>query len=226
MVAAAQYGGPAIRMTVPFALGGASDVTARIVAPPLSAALGQTIIIESRSGAGGMLGAEAMARATPDGSTLVISNTSPHGIFPLAAPNAPYDSDRDFTHLAMVAETPTVLLVPTASPVRTLAEFLDIARGRPQGQAFASTVVGSLQHLQGEMLGAVSGARLVHVPYRGIGPALQDLIGGGVDSLLTPLAGMIGAITGGQARAPAVSSLDTFLPLPGFRPTPRWDSRR
>lgn len=207
--------GPAIRMIVPFAPGGASDVTARIVAPPLSAALGRTIVVENRPGAGGMLGAEAMARAAPDGNTIGISNTSPHGIVPLAAANPPYDSDRDFTHMAMVAETPTVLLVPAASPYRSLADFLAAAKSRAQGLSFASTGVGSLQHLQGEMLGSLTGARLVHVPYRGTGPALQDLIGGTVDALLTPLAGTTGAITGGQARALAVSSTEAFAPLPG-----------
>jgi tripartite-type tricarboxylate transporter receptor subunit TctC len=207
--------GPAIRMIVPFAPGGASDITARIVAPPLSAALGRTIVIENRPGAGGMLGAEAIARAAADGGTIGISNTSPHGIVPLAAPNAPYDSDRDFTHVAMVAETPTVFLVPGNSPHRSLAEFLAAARARAGGLTFASTGVGSLQHLQGEMLGSLTGTRLVHVPYRGTGPALQDLLSGQVDAMLTPLAGTSGAITGGQARALAVSSTAPFAPLPG-----------
>lgn len=214
-LALGQGAGPPIRLIVPFAPGGASDVTARIVAPPLSAALGRPIVIENRPGAGGMIGAEAIARAPADGSVLGVSNTSPHGIVPLAAPSPPYDSDRDFTHVALVAETPTVLLVPGTSPHRTLAEFLAAARARPGGLSFASTGVGSLQHLQGEMLGAVSGARLVHVPYRGTGPALQDLIAGTVDSLLTPLAGTTGAVTGGQARALAVSSAEPFAPLPG-----------
>jgi tripartite-type tricarboxylate transporter receptor subunit TctC len=213
-VAAAQSG-PAIRLIVPFAPGGASDVTARIVAPPLSAALGRGIIIENRPGAGGMLGAEAMARAAPDGNTLGISNTSPHGIVPLAAANPPYDSDRDFTHVAIVAETPTVLLVPAASPYRTLPDFLAAAKARAGGLSYASTGVGSLQHLQGHLLASVTGATLVHVPYRGTGPALQDLIAGTVDSLLTPLAGTTGAISGGQARVLVVSSTTPFGPLPG-----------
>lgn len=203
-----------IRMIVPFAPGGASDTTARLVVPALASALGCIIVIENRPGAGGMLGAEAIARALPDGNTLGISNTSPHGIVPLAQEKPPYDSDRDFTHIVMVAETPTVLLVPAGSRFTAFADYLAAARAAPQGLTFASTGVGSLQHLQGELLGKLSGARLTHVPYRGTGPALQDLIGGQVDSLLTPLAGTTGAITGGQARVLAVSSAEAFAALP------------
>lgn len=214
LAAAAQPAGP-IRMIVPFAPGGASDSTARIVVPGLAAALHRVIVIENRPGAGGLLGAEAIARAAPDGATLGISNTSPHGIVPLAQEPPPYDADRDFTHVALVAETPTVLLVPAASRFHDFPTYLRAAESWRQGLSFASTGVGSLQHLQGELLARLTGARLTHVPYRGTGPALQDLVAGQVDSLLTPLAGTIGAIAGGQARALAVSSAEPFAALPG-----------
>lgn len=214
LAAAAQPAGP-IRMIVPFAPGGASDSTARIVVPGLAAALRRVIVIENRPGAGGLLGAEAIARAAPDGATLGISNTSPHGIVPLAQEPPPYDADRDFTHVALVAETPTVLLVPAASRFHDFPTYLRAAESWRQGLSFASTGVGSLQHLQGELLARLTGARLTHVPYRGTGPALQDLVAGQVDSLLTPLAGTIGAIAGGQARALAVSSAEPFAALPG-----------
>ncbi|MBL6454910.1 tripartite tricarboxylate transporter substrate binding protein [Belnapia sp. T6] len=214
-LAAAAQGGPPIRMIVPFAPGGASDTTARLVVPPLAAALGRVIVIENRPGAGGMLGAEAIARAAPDGTTLGISNTSPHGIVPLAQERPPYDSDRDFTHIVLVAETPTVLLVPAGSRFHGFADYLRAAESWRQGLSFASTGIGSLQHLQGELLARLTGARLIHVPYRGTGPALQDLVSGQVDSLLTPLAGTTGALAGGQARALAVSSAEPFAALPG-----------
>jgi len=214
LAAAAQPAGP-IRMIVPFAPGGASDSTARIVVPGLAAALHRVIVIENRPGAGGLLGAEALARAAPDGTTLGISNTSPQGIVPLAQEPPPYDGDRDFTHVALVAETPTVLLVPAASRFHDFPTYLRAAESWRQGLSFASTGVGSLQHLQGELLARLTGARLTHVPYRGTGPALQDLVGGQVDSLLTPLAGTTGAIAGGQARALAVSSAGPFAALPG-----------
>lgn len=204
-----------IRLIVPFAPGGASDTTARLVVPALASALGRVIVIENRPGAGGMLGAEAIARAAPDGLTLGISNTSPHGIVPLAQTKPPYDSDRDFTHIVLVAETPTLLLVPAASRFHSMADYLRAAAGTPQGLTFASTGVGSLQHLQGELLARLAGARLTHVPYRGTGPALQDLLGGQLDSLLTPLAGTTGALAGAQVRALAVSSAEPFAALPG-----------
>jgi tripartite-type tricarboxylate transporter receptor subunit TctC len=212
--AAAQPAGP-IRMIVPFAPGGASDSTARIVVPGLAAALQRTIVIENRPGAGGLIGAEALARAVPDGGTLGISNTSPQGIVPLAQDPPPYDGVHDFTHVVLVAETPTVLLVPAASRFHDFPTYLRAAESWRQGLAFASTGVGSLQHLQGELLARLTGARLTHVPYRGTGPALQDLVAGQVDSLLTPLAGTVGAIAGGQARALAVSSAEPFAALPG-----------
>ncbi len=214
LAAAAQPAGP-IRMIVPFAPGGASDTTARLVVPGRAAALGRVIVIENRPGAGGLIGAEAIARAAPDGSILGISNTSPHGIVPLAQDPPPYDAVRDFTHVALVAETPTVLLVPAASRFHDFPTYLLAAQSWRRGLSFASTGIGSLQHLQGELLARLAGARLTHVPYRGTGPALQDLVAGQVDSRLTPLAGTTGAIAGGQARALAVSSAEPFAALPG-----------
>lgn len=207
--------GPPLRMIVPFAPGGASDTTARLIQPGLSAALGRPVVIENRSGASGMLGAELMMRAPPDGSVIGISNTSPHGIVPLAVANPPYDADKDFTHIAMVADTPTVLLTPGASPFRDFPSLLSAARGRPDGLTYASSGVGGLQHLQGELMAKVTGARFVHVPYRGTGPALQALISAETNCLLTPLAGTTGAIAGGQVRALAVSTAMPFAPLPG-----------
>jgi tripartite-type tricarboxylate transporter receptor subunit TctC len=211
---AAAAEGP-IRLIVPFAPGGASDTTARLVAPGIGAALGRVIVIENRGGAGGMTGADLIARAPADGNTLGISNTSPHGIVPLAQERPPYDSDRDFTHIALVAETPTVLLVPGNSRFHGFAQYLTAAQSWSRGLTYASTGIGSLQHLQGEMLARSTGARLTHVPYRGTGPALQDLISGQVDSLLTPLAGTTGALAAGQVRALAVSSAGAFAALPG-----------
>ena len=212
---AAQDAAHVIRLIVPFSPGGASDTMARIVAPPLAVALGRPIVIENRPGAGGILGSEIITRALPDGATLGISNTSPHGIAPLAQVVPTYDSDRDFTHIVMIAETPTVLVVPAGSRFVTLQGFLKAGEYWVRGLTFGSTGVGSLQHLQGEMLAKASDARLTHVPYRGTGPALQDLLGGQLDSLLTPLAGVQAALNAGQVRALAVSTAQPFAALPG-----------
>ncbi|WP_270935161.1 Bug family tripartite tricarboxylate transporter substrate binding protein [Falsiroseomonas oryzae] len=204
-----------IRLIVPFAPGGASDTTARIIQPGLAAGLGRTIVIENRAGASGSIGTRLVVQAPPDGSVIGISNTSPHGIVPLAMQPPPYDGDRDFTHIAMVADTPTVMLVPGNSPFRSFQDVLAAARGRAQGIAYGSSGAGGVQHLQGEMLAKVAGGTWVHVPYRGTGPGLQATIAGEVDTFLTPLAGTTGAIEAGQVRAIAVSTPEPFAALPG-----------
>lgn len=204
-----------LRLVVPFAPGGASDTTARLVQPGLAAALRRTVVIENRTGASGAIGSQLVARAAPDGNVICISNTSPHGIVPLASATPPYDGDRDFTHLAMVADTPTVMLLPASSPYADFPALLAAARSRPDGVTYATSGVGGMQHLQGEMLAKVSGGRFIHVPYRGTGPGLQATLAGEVDSFLTPLAGTTGAIESGRVKAIAVSTVRPFAPLPG-----------
>ncbi|MBS7790772.1 tripartite tricarboxylate transporter substrate binding protein [Roseococcus sp. SDR] len=204
-----------LRLIVPFAPGGASDTTARIIQPGLAAALGRTIVIENRAGASGSIGTRLVVQAPPDGSVIGISNTSPHGIVPLAMQPPPYDGDRDFTHIAMVADTPTVMLLPGNSGFRSFAELRAAAAARPQGLTYGSSGVGGMQHLQGEMMAKLVGGRWVHVPYRGTGPGLQATIAGEVDCFLTPMAGTTGAIEAGQVRAIAVSTAQPFPALPG-----------
>ena len=202
-----------VRLIVPFAPGGASDVTARMIQPGFAAALGRHVVIENRAGASGAIGSAAVARSAPDGSVIGISNTSPHGIVPLASIPPPYDGDRDFTHIAMVADTPTVMLLPAASPYADFAALLGAARTRSEGVTYGTTGVGGMQHLQGEMLARLSGGRFIHVPYRGTGPALQATIAGEVDALLTPMAGTTGAIEAGQVRPIAISTPEPFSPV-------------
>jgi tripartite-type tricarboxylate transporter receptor subunit TctC len=203
-----------IRLIVPFAPGGGSDVTARVVQPGLAAGLGRTIVIENRAGAAGSIGTRIVAQAPPDGTLIGVSNTSPHGIVPLAMVPPPYDGDRDFTHIAMVAETPTVMLLPGNSRFAGFAALQEAARTRPDGVTYGSSGTGGLQHLQGELMARLSGGRWVHVPYRGTGPGLQATIAGEVDCFLTPLAGTTGAIEARQVRAIAVSTPGPFAPLP------------
>lgn len=207
--------GSTIRLIVPFAPGGASDVTARIIQPGFAAALGRTVVIENRPGASGSVGSVVVMRAPADGSVIGISNTSPHGIVPLAAATPPYDGDKDFTHIAMVADTPTILLVPGNSPYADFQALMNAARTKPDGVTYASSGVAGMQHLQGEMMAKVSGLRFVHVPYRGTGPALQATIGGEVDCFLTPMAGTTGAIEARQVRPMAISTPEPFAAAPG-----------
>ena len=216
--AAPRPGGPAIRLVVPFAPGGGADITAHILAPHLGAALGQPVQVENRPGGRGIPGAETVAHASPDGQTLGLTNTAPLGMAPLTDTLA-YDPDRDFTHIALIAETPSVLLVRADSRFQSLDLYLRAGRSWIRGLTIGSPATGSLQHLLGEMLAKASGARLTHVAYRGTGPALLDLLNGQVDSLMAPLASVMGAIAGGKARAIAVSgpAAEPSLPdVPAF----------
>lgn len=208
-------GSAPIRLIVPFATGGGADITARIVAPPLADALGRAILVENRPGGRGIPGAEALARAAPDGLTLGLSNTAPLGMAPLVDRPA-YDPDHDFTHVALIAETPSVLLVAAGSRLQDMATWLRAGRSWTRGLTFGSPMTGSLQHLQGEMLAKASGARLFHVAYRGTAEALPDLLNGQVDSLIVPLASVMPAVQGGQARALAQSGPEGMPGVPSF----------
>lgn len=211
---APRLGGPPIRLVVPFAPGGGADTTAHILAPHLAAALGRPVLVENRPGGRGIPGADSVARANPDGQTLGLTNTAPLGMAPLLEA-LPYDPDRDFTHVALIAETPSVLLVPAESRFQTFDLYLRAARSWARGLTYGSPATGSLQHLQGEMLAKAAGARLTHVAYRGTGPALLDLVNNQVDSLLAPLASVMAAVTAGRVRALAVSGPGPEPALPG-----------
>jgi tripartite-type tricarboxylate transporter receptor subunit TctC len=207
-------GGGPIRLIVPFAPGGGADAAAHILAPPLATALGRAILVENRPGGRGIPGAETLARAVPDGQTLGLSGTPQHGMAGLVD-RPPYDCLHDFAHIALIAETPTVLLVPATSRLMTMETYLRAGRSWAGGLTYGSPAVGSLPHLQGDMLARATGALLVHVAYRGTAAALQDLVNGQVDSVFAPLASAAPVITAGQARALAVSAAAPEEMLPG-----------
>ena len=214
----ARFGRPPIRLIVPFAPGGGADTTAHILAPPLAAALGRPVLVENRPGGRGIPGAEAIVRANPDGQILGLTNTAPLGMAPLMEALS-YDPDRDFTHVALIAETPSVLLVPAGSRFQSLRPLPPRRAELGARPDLRQPRHGSLQHLQGEMLAKAAGARLTHVAYRGTRSALQDLVNGQVDSLMAPLASVIGVVASGRARALAVSgpAAEPALPgVPGF----------
>lgn len=205
--------GAPIRLIVPFPPGGASDTAGRITGQAIAHALNRPVVVENRPGAGGLIGGEALARAPNDGSVIGLSNLSPQGIAPLISARPPYDPARDFTHIALVAETPSVMVVRADSPIRSLADYLAAARARP-GVNYGSSGIGSPQHLQGELLSQLGHVALVHVPYRGNAPGLQDVLAGQLDMMLSPLAGLTGAIQGGQIRVVGVTSAERFAALP------------
>jgi tripartite-type tricarboxylate transporter receptor subunit TctC len=177
-----------VRLVVPFAPGGAADVVSRLFAQPLSAALGQPVVAENRPGAGGTIGADAVAKAAPDGHTLVLSNIQPHAVAPAVYPAVPYDPVRDFTHLALLTEIPLALVVAADSPVRDLGQFVALARRTPGGLRVGTNGNGSSAHVSLELLKRLAGVELVHVPYRGSAAmALTEVLAGRIEAALPSL---------------------------------------
>jgi tripartite-type tricarboxylate transporter receptor subunit TctC len=166
-----------IRLIAPFAPGGSLDLIARGIGQKMSESTGQPVVVENRAGASGAIGSEAVAKSAPDGYTILLGATTTHGINPALNPNLPYDPVRDFTSISLVATIPHVIVVHPSLHVATIAEFVRLAKSRP-GMAFGSAGTGSPHHLAGEMLKSMAGIEAVHVPYKGSGPALADLVSG------------------------------------------------
>jgi len=217
-----------IRLIAPFAPGGALDLIARGIAQKLSESLGQAVIVENRSGASGAIGSEAVAKSAPDGYTLLLGATTTHGINPALNPKLPYDPVRDFTPISLVATIPHILVVNPSVPASSLAEFVRFARSKP-GMAFGSAGNGSPHHLAGEMLKAMAGIDIVHVPYKGSGPAMADVIGGQLQFMSVELTAAEPHLKAGKLRPLAIATakrvpgvdLPTFTEsgYPGFEVT-------
>lgn len=204
--AGAQPVGKVIRLIVPFPPGGNVDMSARILAPELSRALGQVIVIDNKAGAGGTLGLDAVAKAAPDGLTLGVASPINHLAAPALHPRLPYDSIRDFSPVGLIASVPMVLVVGAASPARSVADLLALARQRKGTLTMASAGSGSGNHIVGELFQEASGLRFLHVPYKGSAPANTDLAGGHVDLHFDQLSSVLPLIQGGRLRALAVTT--------------------
>ncbi len=205
---AAQAGYPAkpIRIIAPVQPGGGVDLVARTIADRLGRALNQSIIVENLSGGGGVVGSLATARAAPDGYTLMVGYVGTHGTNP-AVRKLPYDALRDFTPIAMVGGTPNILIVAPAVPAATLAEFVQYAKKNPGKLSYGSAGQGTLTHLAMEQLKVAADVDLVHVPYRGIGPAFTDILGGQTQAMFPGLAAALPHIKAGKVRPLAVTGL-------------------
>jgi tripartite-type tricarboxylate transporter receptor subunit TctC len=211
----AQAGWPTrpIRLIVPFAPGGTTDVMARLLAEGLGARLGQPMVVENRAGAGATLGAALVARAPADGYTLLMSNSTSHGVSPALYPNIPYDALADFTHIGLVATSPSMLVVTNTHPARTLADF--IAQARREGELrFAVAGIGTSSHLAGVRLGLALGVPVTAVPYRGAGPAMTDTIAGVLPAMLDSLPSALPHARAGSVRALAVTSASRLAAWP------------
>ena len=201
-----------LRLIVPYPAGGTTDMMARLVAQKMSEQFKQPVLVENRVGAGGNIGVEAVAKATPDGTTLGISATNSFAINPHLTAKLPYDALKDLTQLSLVGIVPNVIVVGSEVPVKTIAEL--VALGKKQPLAYASPGQGTSLHLAGEMLNDAAGINMTHVPYKGDVPALQDVIGGRVPVMTSNLAVVLPHIRGGKLRALAVTTAKRAAQLP------------
>ncbi|AQV98734.1 LacI family transcriptional regulator [Cupriavidus necator] len=205
-LAADPYPSKPIQMIVPQAPGGTNDIVARLVAVALSQRLGQQVVVENRPGAGGNIGTQAAARATPDGYTLLMTISSTQAINPSLYRSIPFDPIKDFEPIAPVASVPNVLVANPAFPARSLSELIAMAKAKPDYYRFASAGNGTLNHLLGEMLNSMAGIKLEHVPYKGVAPALNDVLGNQVPLAFASLPSVLAHIKAGKVRALGVSS--------------------
>jgi tripartite-type tricarboxylate transporter receptor subunit TctC len=217
--AAATFPDRPVSMIVPYAAGGSSDVLARLLGERLTQALGQPIVVDDRAGAGSRIGSELVAHAAPNGYTLLLADM-PLTIIPAIQNGVRYDPARDFTPIGLIGTASMVLFVNPATPAATVADFVALARKEPGKITIASGGIGSTTHLTAELLQAKAGIKLLHVPYRGAGPALTDLMAGQVQSGFTTLATAAPALAAGSVRALASASekrIDALPAAPTFR---------
>jgi tripartite-type tricarboxylate transporter receptor subunit TctC len=209
-----QYPSRPIRLVSPFPPGGGTDTFARVIGDRLAQSLGVAVVIENRSGAGGNIGLDMVAKSPPDGYSIALGQTSNLAINPSLYAKMPYDSLRDFAPIGLVAGGPVVLMVNMAAPYRTLADILAAAKAKPGLLTMGSPGVGTVGHLVGEMLQSAANVRFQHIPYRGASPALTDLIGGRIDFYFSTVPPALAQIQGKTLRGLAVTSKKRIPDLP------------
>jgi tripartite-type tricarboxylate transporter receptor subunit TctC len=214
-VLAQEYPAHPITLVVPYAAGGGNDVIARIVAERMSASLGEPVVVENRGGAGGTIATRQVAKATPDGYTLLIA-TSSLAINPSLYPNAGYDPRKDFSPIGLIASSANVVLVHPSVPAHSIGELIALAK-KDDTLTFASTGTGSSVHLAAELFAGMAGIKLTHVPYKGSGPALNDLLGGHVAMMFATMASAAGIVrSADKVRALAVTGAARSTLFPGL----------
>jgi len=211
----AAYPDKPIRLVVPFAPGGGTDTIARTLAAAMSTELGKQIIIDNKPGAGTILGTDAVAKSAPDGYNIVIA-TFAHAVNPSLVPKLPYAQDKAFAPITLIGKGPNVLVVRADSPYKTVKDIVDAARAKPGTLTYASQGNGTSAHLAGEMLTNLAGIQMTHVPYRGAGPAITDLMGGQVDMIFGTAAAVSPFVQSGKLRAIAVTSPQPSPSLKGI----------
>jgi tripartite-type tricarboxylate transporter receptor subunit TctC len=207
-----------IRLIVPFAAGGGSDILARIIAEPLAKSLGQPILVENRPGGGATLAADMVAKSPPDGYTWLFTTAGPQITNPYLMAKLPYDPFNDFAPVAMLAKSVNVLVVHPGVPARNVRELIDHAKANPGRLNFSSSGVGASSHLAGELFRQVAGVDIVHVPYRGTGPSTTDLLAGNVHMAIDSAATLLPYIKSGGLRALGFATLERQPAMPELPP--------
>ena len=195
-----------IKLIIPFPAGGATDIVGRVVAQQLGVELGQTVVVDNRAGAAGVIGSESVARAAPDGYTILLSTSSTHTIGPILNPKIPFSPTKDFTPIMYLAASPQVVVVPLSSPANTMPELIDYIKKNPGKLNFGSAGTGGIPHLSTERFLAMTGTKMTHVPYKGTALAMPDLMAGRLDLMFDSISVSLPHICDGKVRALAVTS--------------------
>jgi len=205
-----------VRMVVPFPPGGASDVTARLLADKFAASWGANFVIDNRTGASGIIGTDIVAKSAPDGHTLGVVALS-FAINP-SIHKLPYDANKDFTYITIVASNPLALVVGNNVPAKSVKDLIELAKAKPDGLSFASSGTGTSPHMSAELFKLLAGVRILHVPYKGSTAAHPDLLGGRVSMMFDPVAAILPHIRAGRVRALGVTGLKRSAELPDVPP--------
>lgn len=214
--ASSNYPDRPIKMIVPYVAGGAADITARLVAQSMSESMGQTVVVENRPGANGTIGSDLVAKAAPDGYTLLLTASGPLVINPVLYKKVPFDPVKDFAPISMLITYQYVLAVPYASPIQNIGQLVAGARAKPKEFSYGSTGIGGGGHLAGELFGLLANAELTHIPYKGAAPALADLLGGQLTFTFEPLVTGIPMIKANKLRGFAVSGMKRSKGMPSL----------
>jgi tripartite-type tricarboxylate transporter receptor subunit TctC len=212
---AQSYPAKPIRLVVTSPPGGSQDFLARLLGQALSPALGQQVVVENRTGASGIIGIDFVAKAAPDGYTLLLGAAGPIAVVPAFKEKLPFDPVRDFAPITMVASGPFAVVVHPSVPARSLKELIAIAKAKPGALNYGSSGAGASPHLAAELLKSMAQINLVHIPYKGVGPALTDLVGGQIDLMFADVHLVLPHAKAGKLRALAVTSRDRSSVMPG-----------
>jgi tripartite-type tricarboxylate transporter receptor subunit TctC len=214
VLAQAAFPSRPVKIVVPFTPGGSNDVVARILAQRLTEIWGQPVVVDNKAGAAGNIGSDFVAKAAPDGYNLLITNNNTVSINPALLPNMPFDATKDFVHVSQVGALPMVLVVNSNVPARNIKELLALAKTRPDGLKYASSGTGSPQHMFMELFKSVTGMKALHVPYKGAGPAVTDMLGGVIDMQINAINSLVPHIRSGRLTALGITGKSRAALLP------------